>query len=149
MRIESNLRGVVLGLIEELQGDDVQKEQVLRTAGHDVLAMVQTRVQQNGMGVDGRLNTKSGKRNGSYSYYYGEKRQKAGRQNAIVDLTFDGDLWRSWQVVRSSSKEVEIGFIDERQGDIASYNEAYFGSIFGLTDDEQNNVIDYLTINLI
>ena len=53
----------------------------------------------------------------------------------------DGDLWRSWQVLYSDSKIAEIGFMDDKQADIARYLEDYFGKTIGFTKEEEEIVV--------
>lgn len=141
-RIESNMNQVLQSLIIKLDdGFSIETEKALRMAGNDALAMVQDRVQQRGDGVNGKIQTKASKRYGAYSKYYGKHRDSKGRQTGFIDFTFNGDLWRSWQILNSTPTMVEIGFNQSSQSDKAEYLEAYFGSVFALNNEEEQKVL--------
>jgi hypothetical protein len=141
-RIESNMNQVLQSLIIKLDdGFSIETEKALRMAGNDALAMVQDRVQQQGEGVNGKIQTKSSKRYGAYSKYYGKYRDTKGRQTGFIDFTFNGDLWRSWQILNSTPTMVEIGFNQSSQSDKAEYLEAYFGPVFALNREEEQKVL--------
>jgi hypothetical protein len=142
LRIESNMNQVLQSLIIKLDdGFSIETERALRMAGNDALAMVQDRVQQRGDGVNGKIQTKSPKRFGAYSKYYGKHRDTKGRQTGFIDFTFNGDLWRSWQILNSTPTMVEIGFNQSNQSDKAEYLEAYFGPVFALNNQEEQKVL--------
>lgn len=142
LRIESNMNQVLQSLIIKLDdGFSIETEKALRLAGNDALAMVQDRVQQQGEGVNGKIQTKSSKRYGAYSKYYGKYRDTKGHQTGFIDFTLNGDLWRSWQILNSTPTIVEIGFNQSSQSDKAEYLEAYFGPIFELNREEEQKVL--------
>lgn len=126
---KSNLKQVVSNLNNSL--NELQSDKLLRTAALDAQAIVQTRVQQKGEGTQGSL--------GSYSSAYAKKRAKAGRQSRIKDLTFQGDLFRSW-VMEGSGKGYSVGFASKREADKAEYLEARHGDIFFLSNDEKAQI---------
>jgi len=141
-RIESNMNQVLQSLIIKLDdGFPIETEKALRLAGNDALAMVQDRVQQRGEGVSGRIQSKSSTKYGAYSKYYGKYRDAKGRQTGFIDFTFNGDLWRAWQIINSTPTMVEIGFNQSEQSDKAEYLEAYFGTVFALNTDEEQKVL--------
>lgn len=143
MRIESEISAKVLRIKADLAGvATVAAEKALRLTANDALAQIQDRVQQMGMGVGGQIISKAAKKIDAYSAGHYRARSKRGLQTGKIDLTFEGDLFRSWQVLSSSSNEATIGFNEERQAEKADYLEAYFGLIFGLTEEEKQFAID-------
>lgn len=142
IKLETNLKEVVLRLSNHLTISNAEQEKALRAGALDAIALVQSRVQQHGRGTEGQLVSKSKERAGAYSKKYGKVRQEGGFQTSFVDLTYHGDLWRNWQILSSSPTEVGIGFMAGNSGntqanDLAEYLENYYGSIFGLTEEEQ------------
>jgi hypothetical protein len=67
---------------------------------------------------------------------YKELRQKLGLQTAFVDLTFSGDMMRSFKPGPTGSNGYGIGFISETEIDKAAENEKRYGRVFGPTDQE-------------
>lgn len=136
MRIESNLSEKVLRITGLLQNQDIPTEKALRMAANDALALVQTRIQQQGQGTSGKLTSKAVTKLGAYSKGWGYNRSKNGRQTGFIDWTFDGDLFRAWQVLKSDNKEAKIGFNDSSMSDRSGWLEAMHGKAFGLTQQE-------------
>lgn len=142
MKIESNLGTTLLSIRNSFVNElPIVTEKALRMAANDGLVLIQDRVQQRGESLSGRMQTKSNKRFGSYSKQWGGFRNKKGYQTSFIDWTVDGDLWRSWQVLYSDSKIAEIGFMDDKQADIARYLEDYFGKTIGFTKEEEEIVV--------
>lgn len=145
MRIESNLSEKVLRITGLLQNQDVPTEKALRMAADDALALVQTRIQQQGQGVSGKLTSKAATRFGAYSRYWGRTRDMKGRQTGWIDWTFDGNLFRAWQVLKSDGKEALIGFNDPAMSDLSGWLEDMHGKAFALTDQEAQLVTKSFT----
>lgn len=149
-RISSDLETVALRLQRGIQLAETSLEINLRRAGLDAVAVITFRIQQQGVGSDGKtLRTKSAKRTGEYSKAYAKKRTERGRQVARVDFTMNGDLMRSFTVLAISPTLVTVGFHDDRQADIAGYLEAYFGDAFTASEGEINVIIDGLVDRLL
>lgn len=143
MRIESDLSPRLLRIKADLTGvSTVAAEKALRLTANDALAQVMHRVQQEGRGVAGQIISKASKKIDAYSAGHYKSRSKKGLQTGHIDLTFEGDLFRAWQVLSSNESEATIGFNEDKQADKAGYLEAYFGLIFGLTDDEKEFAVE-------
>lgn len=138
MRIESDLESKVLRLQTNLaKVGTVGAEQALRKTAQDTLVIIQRRVQEFGEGVAGTMVSKASRKIDAYSaWHYGNRRRK-GLQTSKIDLTYDGDLFRAWQLLSSDHHEARIGFNNERMGERADYLEAYFGEIFAMREDEK------------
>lgn len=122
----------------------------LRRGAVEAVAIIADRVQHRGEGSDGqRLVTKSSKRLGAYEKSYALQRIKAGRQTAIMDLTKDGDLFRSWNVLTNEPTMATAGFMSNKEADIAEYIEDYHGPIFNLSSSEQDFVVEGITERLL
>jgi hypothetical protein len=107
---------------------------VLRQAVIQVVPEMKRRIQNEGKNSAGeQMHTKSSKAYGAYSKAYGKKREKKGRQTAIVDLTFNGDMMRSLKPGPTGPNSYGIGFLNDAQAEIAGYNEQNFGEIFGVS----------------
>lgn len=75
-------------------------------------------------------------REGVYSKSHGRKRRKRQKRTDKIYLFFEGDLFRSIQVGKSGD-EVVLGFVDDKNADIASSHEQYRGQeIFKLSNSE-------------
>lgn len=143
MKIESNVGTSLIHLIGEFKNTlPIEIEKALRMAGLDAVVLVADRVQQKGESVSGKMVTKSSKSDGVYSKGHKKARNKKNLQTGHVDLTYDGDLMRDWQLLKSDSKSSEIGFISDTQSDKAEYLEAYYGDIFKLKANEEDAVIE-------
>ncbi len=141
MRIESNLDTTVMRIVNVIS-DKTHTEKALREAALNALALVPNRVQQYGQGTEGPLRTKSKRTFGAYSWPYGKIREMRGFQTSHIDWTVDGDLWRSWQVLKSDSVEALIGFDDSEMAKRAGYVEELNGKALGLTEEEKEVVFD-------
>lgn len=114
---------------------------VLKAAAFDTVAIVSDRVQQQGKGAAGQtLQTRSKTRQGRYSKAYGDKREAAGRQTKIVDLTFTGDMLGDYVPAQVSEKEWLVGFRGTKTAQKSEYVEAYYGDIFSLSPSEFGDV---------
>ena len=143
MKIESNMNEVLLRLNTNLQNIPiVTTEKALRVTAHVGVVLVQDRVQQRGESLSGKMRTKSQKTFGSYSKGWGGYRNKKGFQTGFVDWTFDGVLWREWDVLYSDNKVAEIGFKNETEGNKARYLEDYFGATIGFKTDERETLFE-------
>lgn len=140
MRIESNLSEKIVKIVGILNNDTVAQEKALRVAALDAVALVQSRIQQDGKGVNGQLSSKAKTRFGAYSSTWGKTRSMMGRQTGFIDWTFDGNLFRAWQLLSISGYEALIGFNDSTKAELAEWLEAKHGQAFALTDAEQSIV---------
>jgi len=114
----------------------------LRETAVDALALIQFRIQQKGQNASGvQMRTKALLRSGSYSKAHAKRRSERGRQTDQIDFTLDGDLFNSWNVIYAGDDVVTAGFLDDRQADIASYLEDYFGDAWYLSNDEYDIVM--------
>ena len=141
MKVESNLSEVILRRIDILEGMEIHTEQALRMGADNALALVQTRIQQEGLGINGQLTSKAKSKFGAYSRGWGYTRNKRGFQTGIIDYTFDGDLWRAWQILSVGDKEALIGFTDSQISKISGYLEEMHGKAFGLNEQEKEIVL--------
>lgn len=144
MRIESNIGTTLLSIKNSLVNDlPIATEKALRLACLDAGVIVQDRVQRFGDGTKKHLQTRSIRSFGVYSLGHQKSRDKKGLQTGIVDLTFNGDLWRAWQLLKSDTNSAEFGFLDDSQADKASYHEDYYGDvIYALREgDEEEQVL--------
>lgn len=130
----------VLGAIERLP--DVTIKNALTMVGEDAKVLVQKRVQIDGESTNQKMVTKSAKRIGVYSKGHYIAKQKRNLLTSHVDLTFNGHLWRSWQTLNVTNELVEVGFINDTEGDKADYLEAYYGPIFELNKEEQQIIFE-------
>lgn len=141
IRIESDFEGQILKVLTAIETlDSVATEKALRMAGLDAVVLVADRVQQKGSSVSGKMRTKSKNPDGVYSKGHKKARSKANLQTGFVDLTFSGDMMRSWQLIGSDSKTADVGFISDTEGQKAEYLEAYYGEIFKLKKKEEEIV---------
>lgn len=140
MQFKTNLAEVIAD-IRELQSDvkrlDAATEVALDWFAADMAVEVVDNVKQRGQATDGTiLNTKSGRPIGRYSQRHGTARQISGRQTLIVDLSFTGDMWRSWNVIESRPGFRGVGFMNDTANDKADSLETYYGkTIFVPSDD--------------
>ncbi|ARK13035.1 hypothetical protein A6C57_23350 [Fibrella sp. ES10-3-2-2] len=142
-KIESNAESVLLRLMSRITGAEADLQENLSEAAHDGLALIAHRIQQDGKGQNGQvLRTKASKRLGSYSAYYGKKRSAAGRQVDKVDATNTGSMFGDWQVLSSEPRKATGGFTTPESADKAEYLEAYYGPMFGLSEQERAAVTD-------
>lgn len=108
-------------------------------------AIFKRRVFNSGMNAEGeRMGTKSKKRTGVYSYYYGKKRKAKGRRTNVMDFQMNGDLFQSIQVVESGSVPT-LKITNSRTSKIAGYLETQQqADIFSLSDSERMDVKNYM-----
>jgi len=107
---------------------------VLRSAVVQTLPEMKRRIQNDGKNSSGQtMHTKSSKAYGAYSAAYGKRRERKGRQTAIVDLTFNGDMMRSLKAGPTGPNSYGVGFLNDAQAEIAGYNEENFGEIFNVS----------------
>lgn len=145
--IESNAENVFFNLRRSILLVDDNMEENLRKAAVDSVAIIADRVQQRGYSSSGsRLVTKARIKQGAYSKAHAQRRAERGLQTGHVDLTFEGDLMRNWDVLASSPTEAVVGFRSPEQAAIATYLEDEYGEeIFNLSNSEQDFVVDGLT----
>jgi hypothetical protein len=105
---------------------------VLRQAVIVVVPEMKRRIQNDGKNsADVKMRTKSPKKFGAYSYAYGKYRVKTGREEvSIIDLTYNGDMMRSFKAGPTGANSYGIGFLGPDEFDKAFYNEERFGVIF-------------------
>ena len=108
-------------------------------------AIFKRRVFNKGMTAEGgKMGTKSKKRTGVYSYYYGKKRKAKGRRTNVMDFQMSGDLFQSIQVVESSGIPT-LKVTNERMSEIAGHLETQQrADIFSLSDYERLEVKNYM-----
>lgn len=117
-------------------------EKLAREIAFDALALVSDRIQQRGEKSDGSKITSPAKTKfGAYSKGYGVKRKKAGRETDYIDLTFSGDMMGDF-IVSPVNGGAEVGFKGKESSDKADWNEAKFGTIFHLSEDETQQLND-------
>lgn len=142
MRIESNLGSKLVKFTNILSDMQVHTEQALRMAALDAVAIVQTRIQQRGEGVDGMLKTKSADSFGAYGQRHGKYRNRLGFQTGIIDWTLTGQLFLDWQILSVSTTEASIGFRSLAMNERADKIEFLNGEGFGLRQDEKEQVLE-------
>lgn len=146
--IQSNYHQV-LGEVKD-QLSNLIDEKIMRTAGLTAVAIILNRNQQQGKNTDGsKRRSKSNKTTGAYSKGYAKQRRKKGRQIDIVDLTASGDTLRNFNVISADKDSAEVGFLNDKANQIAEYNEAYYGQMFHLTDEEEKKVIAGATAEIL
>lgn len=130
---------------------DERGERALRIGVYDAVALVSSRIQQEGQTADGSTMHNKGTYGqiGAYGIRHGTARKKKGLQTDHVDLTYTGDLMRAFQVLDVSQTEASAGFLSKREADKAKKMEDYYGDIFGLSDVEQTNVADTIVNELL
>lgn len=97
----------------------------------DVLIALQQKRLHSGLDTDGRL-IQSG-----YSYSWGRKRIKAGKQVSFVDTDFTGDHF-SKMFAKVGTKETELGSDTK----VADYLVAMFTEkIYGLSSEDMNTLM--------
>lgn len=118
---------------------------MLETAG-DVIALQSNRIQHEGRNSAGEvMRTKSPRSLDAYSRAYALLRQKRGRQTDLVDFTLEGDLFRNYNILQATAKEVIVGFMDLGMAEIAGYLEAYFGGAWYLSSSERKLIGTLMT----
>lgn len=149
-RIQTNAEQVLLELMEDVRRVETNMYSHLRAAALDATVLVAHRVQQQGKNAEGsRMRTRSVLKNGAYSQGHAKRRSERGRQTEHVDLTLEGDLMRNWGPIDITDTSATVGFTDNRQADKAEYLEAYYGPIFELSSDEQEQVAGGLEDNIL
>jgi hypothetical protein len=127
-------------------GNARQANQVLREAAVTTVPEIKRRIQNEGKRSDNQtMKTKSPKSFGAYSYAYGKKRQKKGRQTAIVDITDTGAMMTDLKAGPVGNNGYGIGFPSRDAEQKAEWNEKNFGVIFDLNDLEMK--LSLATIN--
>lgn len=117
-------------------------DKVLREAAFDSVVIISDRVQQKGLKTDGdKISSKSKKKTGAYSFYYGRKRAKDGFQTGHIDMTYSGDMMGDFVPVPVGQSEYAIGFRGKKTSDVAEFNEMRFGTIFHLSESELNFIM--------
>ncbi|GAB4023232.1 hypothetical protein GCM10028808_73040 [Spirosoma migulaei] len=144
LKIESNAESVFDSIIRSLQRVEDNAQENLRRAAVDSLAIIAHRIQQQGENAEGsRLRTKAIVRNGAYSKAWAKKRLERGEQIGYMDFSHNGDLFRAWQVTSTSKTEASVGFINNKQADIATGLEEQQGEkVFVLSTSEQDFVLE-------
>lgn len=116
----------------------VLREAVIGTA----YPALRRRIQNDGENSAGaKMVSKTAERYGAYSKAYGKRRERKGRQTAIVDLTMDGDMMRSLKPGPTGPNSYGIGFLHDEQAEIAAYNEENFGPVFSQAETEKNDTL--------
>jgi len=118
-------------------------DRIYRTACFDSIALISNRIQQKGQKSD---ESKIG--NGTYSKQYAKKRDKNGRQTRYVDLTFTGEMIDGLSFEKTSDNEYSVGFSSQKSAEKAEWNEARFGIVFELSDNELDLVKSSIEDNL-
>lgn len=149
----------------------ITQDRVLRRAFFDSIALISNRIQQRGQKTDGSqigkysqktLNFKAItssfskignkrqiksrlKSHGDISEFYGydDFRKALGRQVQFIDLTLTGEMIDGLTLIKQG-KDWVIGFISKSSADKAQWNEARFGTVFHLSEEEINLVISAL-----
>jgi hypothetical protein len=104
---------------------------VLRQAVIVVVPEMKRRIQNDGKNsADVKMRTKSVQKYGPYSKAYGKRRNKLGRQTAIIDLTLTGTMMDSMKAGPTGPNSYGVGFLGPDEFDKAFYNEERFGVIF-------------------
>jgi len=104
---------------------------VLRQAVIVVVPEMKRRIQNDGKNsADVPMRTKSSKKFGAYSEAYGKRRQKKGRQTAIIDLTLTGAMMDSLKAGPTGPNSYGVGFLGPDEYKKAGWNEQRFGPIF-------------------
>ena len=104
---------------------------VIRQAVIITVPEMKRRIQNDGKNSDGaKMVTKSSQKYGAYSKAYGRFRNKKGRQTAIIDLTFSGEMMDSLKPGPTGANSYGIGFLGNDAFYKAFYNEERFGPIF-------------------
>jgi hypothetical protein len=125
------------------QAGDADK--VLRTVADNSLVLIIDRVQQQGLKTDGsKLQTKSKKRYGAYSEYYGEKVRSPKYRTDQVDLTLTGDMFSDFVAEPTGEREYSVGFRGEKSASKAEFAEDYYGEIFAPSDEEEEFLLAIL-----
>lgn len=144
-RIESNLAEVALRLQMNIRKAETNMSRYLLEAAADGMTAVAHRIQQQGRNTAGQvMRTKSPRSAGAYSKAYAQYRRLKGRQTEKVDFTMEGDLMRNYNIIRSTAREVVVGFLDVGMAEIAGYLEAYFGSVWYLSEAEKKLILNKL-----
>lgn len=120
---------------------NIVSDRVFRTACLDTIALITERIQNKGQ------NSK-GSSIGTYSKSGAKFRSKSGRQTSKIDLTFTGQMINSLDFERTGEIEYSIGFADKIAADKAEWNEARFGEVFALTDQEVKLIGESLENNI-
>lgn len=145
-KVESNLSSSALRVIGNVKKAEANISLHLLEAASDGMALVSNRIQQQGRNTAGQtMRTKSPRSAGAYSRAYEQYRRMKGRQTSKVDFTMEGDLFRNYNIIRSTAREVVVGFLDMGMAEIAGYLEAYFGAAWFLSNAEERFIYQKLT----
>ncbi len=135
-KVESNLNDVFQNTAKKLE-ETIQFDKIIREAAFDGVALISRRVQNEGEKTDGsKITSPSSKKIGAYSYGYGNKRKKRGRQVDHIDMTFSGDMMGDLVPIPEGENSYIIGFRGKLSSDKAEWNELKFGKIFQLSESE-------------
>jgi hypothetical protein len=150
-----------------------RKDEIITTAGFELLADVTERIFVNGLAADGSKigqyskkeiwipvpafgvsnsnlskTGKRGKKTKSTKYFkdgYSQFRGETGRQNSFVDLNLSSQLFLSVKFGVSGSGYA-IGIVGEEEAKKARGNEKRFGKdIFSLTDEERKKFLSLVS----
>lgn len=143
IRVNSNADDVFEQLRQLTQRVENNMPIYVKRMAIDLTVLIAHRIQMRGQNADGgRLQTRARLRQGAYSQAYAKRRSARGRQIEQVDLTMNGDLMRSWNPIAVGHDSATVGFLDDRQADIAQYIEAYYGPVFSPSTQEEQQAID-------
>lgn len=121
-------------------------DKILKRAVFNNLAQIKRRIQNKGNSSSGKKignykgtqnKTKSGKLTG-----WARIRQEEGRQTKYIDLTFSGDLMRTYVVLPIDENTLALGWTNEKEYKIAGYLENRYGDIFGLSKKELREFVE-------
>lgn len=148
-RVQSNLSSLVYKVVGNIKKTESNLSINLLEAANDGMALVSNRIQQQGRNTAGQtMRTKSPRSAGAYSKAYAQYRRIKGRQTDKVDFTMEGDLMRNYNIIRSSAREIVVGFLDVGMAEIAGYLEAYFGSAWFLSKNEKDFILNKFTVKV-
>lgn len=141
--LTSTIKTKLLNLKNALgRGDDLLTRSAERTLESQLLrnkARIKSGRTRNGQ----RMQTKSKNRIGAYSARYARQRQALGLPTANMDLRVTGKLIADYQVTRTGSRRVTMGFATARSAKIAGYlEEQQQADIFGIDEGFGKLVFD-------
>lgn len=132
--INDNYNSSIANRINQLN-DMANANKLFRTAALNSLSMISYRVQNQGEGVNGKIQSSSDRKFGAYSYNYGKKRDKDGRQTSIIDATYSGDMMDNFVPLKKGN-EFMLMFRGKESADKAEWMEDRFGELFSMTEQE-------------
>lgn len=121
----SELTAIYEKLIQGLEG--AASKEALRDTVDGSVELIKRRIQQYGMGSEGRLTSKAQSRLGAYSKSHGLARRKKGYNIGMIDWTMSGSLMDDFQVGEVDAKSAKIGFPDNRKVQVQSLEGTYGG----------------------